>query len=59
MSAELRLQVLNGIDPIDHRDQERANAIAQRAKQLTFDEAVLQCMAAKSSEWKNIKHGQQ
>ena len=59
MSAELRLQVLNGIDPIDHRNQERANAIAQRAKQLTFDEAVLQCMAAKSSEWKNIKHGQQ
>lgn len=59
MSAELRLQVLNGIDPIDHRNQERANAIAQRAKQLTFDEAVLQCMSAKSSEWKNIKHGQQ
>jgi integrase len=59
MSAELRLQVLNGIDPIEHRDQARKEAIALRANQITFDEAILKCMAAKSSEWKNIKHGQQ
>ena len=59
LSAELRLTILNGADPKDERDKERATAITQRANQTTFDEAVVQCMAAKSLEWKNIKHGQQ
>ena len=59
LSAELRLKILNGADPKDERDKERASAITQRANQTTFDEAVIQCMAAKSLEWKNIKHGQQ
>ncbi len=59
LSAELRLTILNGADPKDERDKERASAITQRANQTTFDEAVIQCMAAKSLEWKNIKHGQQ
>ena len=59
LSAELRLKILNGLDPKDERDKERASAITQRANQTTFDEAVIQCMAAKELEWKNIKHGQQ
>ena len=59
LSGELRLKVLNGIDPKDERDKDRANAIAARAHQITFDEAIIQCMAAKALEWKNIKHGQQ
>jgi len=59
LSGELRLKVLNGIDPKDERDKARAVAITARAHQITFDEAITQCMAAKSSEWKNIKHGQQ
>lgn len=59
LSGELRLKVLNGIDPKDERDKARAMAITARAHQITFDGAVTQCMAAKSSEWKNIKHGQQ
>ena len=59
LSRELRLKVLNGIDPKDERDKARAVAITERAHQITFDEAITQCMAAKSSEWKNIKHGQQ
>ena len=59
LSGELRLKVLNGVDPKDERDQDRATAIAARAHQITFDEAISQCMAAKSVEWKNIKHGQQ
>ncbi len=59
LSAELRLKILNGLDPKDERDKERASAITQRANQTTFDEAVTQCMAAKELEWKNIKHGQQ
>jgi integrase len=59
LSGELRLKVLNGIDPKDERDKARAVAITARAHQITFDEAITQCIAAKSSEWKNIKHGQQ
>ena len=59
LCAELRLKVLNGIDPKDERDRVRFEGIAARAHQITFDEAVKQCIAAKSAEWKNIKHGQQ
>ena len=59
LGGELRLKVLNGIDPKDERDKVRALAISARAQQITFDEAITQCMAAKSSEWKNLKHGQQ
>ncbi len=59
LSGELRLKILNGVDPKDERDKARALAISTRAQQITFDEAITQCMAAKSSEWKNLKHGQQ
>ena len=59
VSAELRLKVLNGIDPKDERDRIRSEGIKARAHQITFDDAVRQCIAAKSAEWKNIKHGQQ
>lgn len=59
LSGELRLKVLNGIDPKDERDKTRALAITARAQQINFDEALRQCMDAKSAEWKNIKHGQQ
>ena len=51
--------VLNGLDPKDERDKERALAISRRATQITFDEAVSKCLETKSLEWKNIKHGQQ
>jgi integrase len=59
LSGELRLQVLNGVDPKDERDKTKATAIAARASQITFDAALIQCMSAKALEWKNIKHGQQ
>ncbi len=59
LSGELRLQVLNGFDPKDERDKTKAKAIATRAHQITFDEALIQCMSAKAVEWKSIKHGQQ
>ncbi len=57
--SELRLQVLNGVDPKDERDKVRYSTIAARAHQITFDEATKQCMSTKAVEWKNIKHGQQ
>ncbi|MDA0630619.1 MAG: tyrosine-type recombinase/integrase [Proteobacteria bacterium] len=58
-SAELRLLVLNGVDPKDERDKQRAMAVTNRLSRITFDEAVVQCREARSLEWKNIKHAQQ
>ncbi len=59
LCSEFRLKVLNGLDPKDERDQKKAVAVAARAHQITFDEAITQCMATKAVEWKNIKHAQQ
>ena len=59
LSGELRLKVLNGIDPKDERDKQRVAAVAERAHRITFDEAVSKCLETKSLEWKNVKHGQQ
>ena len=46
LCSELRLKVLNGIDPKDERDRIRYEGIAARAHQIAFDEAVRQCIAA-------------
>lgn len=59
LATELRLQVINGYDPKDERDRQRAAAVAERAHRITFDEAVSKCLESKSLEWKNVKHGQQ
>jgi integrase len=59
LASDLRLQVLNGYDPKDERDRQRAAAMAERAHRITFDEAVSKCLESKSLEWKNVKHGQQ
>ena len=59
LANDYRLQVLNGQDPKDERDKQRAVAVAARAHRITFDEAVSKCLETKSLEWKNVKHGQQ
>ena len=59
LATDLRLKVLDGQDPKDQRDAQRAESIAKRAQQMTFDEAVVQCIEAKSLEWRNLKHAQQ
>lgn len=59
VAAKYRLQVLDGIDPKDQRDNEKASAAATRAMRITFREAVEQCIAAKEAEWRNSKHAQQ
>lgn len=57
--TDFRLQVLDGLDPKDERDKQRALAVVDRAHRITFDEAVIKCLETKSLEWKNVKHGQQ
>ena len=59
IAAEHRLKVLNGVDPKDERDRNRAAAIADKAKQITFEQAITECIKAKAPEWRNAKHAQQ
>ncbi len=59
MANDFRLQILNGNDPKDERDKQRALAVTHRAHRITFDEAVRKCLEAKSLEWRNLKHAQQ
>lgn len=58
-AAKLRLQVLDGIDPKDERDRQRAANAALRASIMTFEMAAAQCIATKQHEWKNAKHTKQ
>ena len=59
LATDFRLQVLDGMDPKDERDKHRAAAVIERARRITFDQAVRECLQTKSLEWKNVKHGQQ
>ena len=59
LATDFRLQVLDGLDPKDERDKQRAAAVTERARRVTFDQAVRECLQTKSLEWKNVKHGQQ
>lgn len=59
LANDFRLQILDGRDPKDEKDKQRAAAVTERAHRVTFDEAVRKCLETKSLEWKNVKHGQQ
>jgi integrase len=59
VAADFRLRVLDGYDPKDERDRQRADAVVQRAHRITFDEAITKCLEARALEWRNVKHGQQ
>ena len=59
LANDYKLQILDGRDPKDEKDKQRAIAVTERAHRITFDEAAAKCLVAKSLEWKNVKHGQQ
>ncbi len=46
----------DGIDPIDHRNAERAAARTEAAKSITFAECATAYIDAHSAAWKNEKH---
>ncbi len=58
-AAEFRRLILDGVDPKEHRDADRAERAAAAARQMTFEEAAKQCVAAKVHEWRNAKHAAQ
>jgi integrase len=48
--------IYEGKDPIDERRAKRAEALAESAKRVTFQEAAERYIAAHGSSWKNPKH---
>ena len=51
-----RLQVEQGVDPIEQRREVRNVLMATRASAKTFDECVAGLLAAREGEWRNAKH---
>jgi hypothetical protein len=58
-AREARATIEKGIDPIAERAAARSTLAASRGAAITFEEAARKFIAAKSPEWKNVKHGQQ
>lgn len=46
-------------DPLSERKTARSAVLASKAREITFEEAATQFIAAKAVEWKNAKHVQQ
>src|ERR1700728_1256448 len=65
-AAEARRKALDGIDPIEARDQQRetrqadaAKARAEAARVMTFKACADAYIKAKADGWRNAKHAQQ
>lgn len=56
LAAEAQRHVAAGLDPKDVRETEKAQRLLAIKKRLTFEEAAVQCIAARQHEWKNAKH---
>jgi hypothetical protein len=50
-AQEFRRLLLDGIDPLTHREVARAQRLAEAAKALTFDEAAKQYIQEHSGSW--------
>lgn len=55
-AREAREQIWRGIDPVEEKRRQRAALAAERARGMTFREAVEKTLAAKSGEFRNEKH---
>ncbi len=55
-ARKARQQLLDGVDPIEHRKAARATQALAEAKAVTFKEAARQYFDAHERKWKNAKH---
>jgi len=55
-AREQRKLRLAGIDPINHRNAERAEKVQAAASAVSFEAVAFEFMAAKRSEWRSAKH---
>jgi hypothetical protein len=51
-----RQQLLDGIDPIEARRQERSRRRIEALRSVTFSQACERYLAAHEAEWRNAKH---
>jgi hypothetical protein len=58
-ARELREKLLYGVDPLDEKQKERKQLIAERAKAVTFKEVAESYLDLHLDEFKNAKHRQQ
>ena len=58
-ATRARQQIQQGVDPIEARKEQRAQAQAAGARALTFKECAEVLMNAHEASWKNPKHRQQ
>src|SRR5262249_26242254 len=58
-AREARLLLLEGVDPLDHRNAERARLKAAKAKAITFREAAQKYFDQHEGKWRNAVHRRQ
>ena len=58
-ALECRKQLLAGVDPLEHRNAERAAKVAESAKHISFEAAALAYIAAHRNEWRSQDHAAQ
>jgi integrase len=55
----MRLQILDGIDPLDSKRATKAAAVAAALKTLTFEAAATAYNEEHEGKWKNVRHAAQ
>jgi integrase len=58
-ATDARRLLVDGVDPIDHRQQQRTQAKLELAKRMTFAECSTRYIASHQIKWRNSKHRQQ
>jgi integrase len=58
-ARDCRKLLLEGVDPIEHREARRAAIAIARAKSMTFGQCATAYMASHESGWRNAKHRDQ
>jgi integrase len=56
---ELRQLIREGLDPIRHRDTQKAKNLAAQAELITFDDCAAQYIRQHQAGWRNPKHAAQ
>lgn len=58
-ARQTRLQIEQGIDPVQARKEARSLLEAAQQAEISFEKSAKEYMASKGVEWKNAKHSQQ
>lgn len=58
-ARQARLQIEQGVDPVQARQEVRSQLEAAQQSDITFEKSAREYMASKSKEWRNAKHSQQ